>query len=69
MKINVKTAPKKFEPKTIEITVESFEELKEFKKNFKTCFSGYGGYIGQLWRTVNDLYKQALYTGEVDCDF
>ncbi|MGE4422972.1 MAG: hypothetical protein AB7D39_11805 [Pseudodesulfovibrio sp.] len=69
MKIEVKAAPKKFEPKTIEITVESFEELKEFKKNFKTCFSGYGSPIGQLYRTVNDLYKQALDAGEVDCDF
>lgn len=37
--------------------------------HFKTCFSGYGSPIGQLYRTVNDLYKQALDAGEVDCDF
>ncbi len=69
MKINVKSAPKKFEPKTIEITVESFEELKELRKGQKTSFCGYGSPLGQLYRTINDLYKQALDNGEVGCDF
>jgi hypothetical protein len=73
MKIEVKAAPKKFEPKTIEITVESFEELKNLRKSLKRegYPSVYGAStpVGVLFTTVSNLYKQALDNGEVDYDF
>lgn len=68
MKINVKTAPKKFEPKTIEITLDTFEELKELRNGF-TGYVNPTSVIGVLYRTINNQYKQSLEAGEVDYDF
>lgn len=73
MMINVKTAPKKFEPKIIEITLDTFEELKAMRESLKRpgYLTTYGAATpeGSLFTIVNELYKQALEAGEVSCDF
>lgn len=68
MKVSVKSAPKKFEPKTIEITVESFEELKELCTSFGAGSFLSGSTSRKLRETVRGLYKEALDNGEVDGD-
>ena len=69
MKVSVKSAPKKFEPKTLEITVESFSELKELRDGFGGRALGCVTPMGRLSKIINDLYKDALDKGEVDYDF